>query len=112
MQHHQHRDRQAEHELRQLPVGETQVPPDVDRPQRIQHVNRQRGREQPGADPGPPEPHQQVEHLGGDRQRDDQEDVRQEMTEHEGEQDEPADQPRPRANQPRKRYDPGRARVR
>ena len=110
MQHHQHRDRQAEDELRQLPVGQPQMPPDVDRPQRIQHVNRQRGREHIGSGLGPPELHQPVEHLGRDRQRDDQEDVRQEVTEHEREQDEPADQPGPRANEPGKAGQPRRAR--
>jgi len=76
---------------------------DVDRPKRVEKVNRKCRGEQVCSDVGPPEAHKAAEHPLGDRHGYDQNHMAAEVAEHEREQHQRTHDPGARANEPCKR---------
>jgi hypothetical protein len=83
---------EAEAELPPFPARKAQMSPRINRPQRIRIVSKQRHHENDGSGCGPPRRHEDPEHVLRTRERNQQKGVGREVANHEGEQDESADE--------------------
>jgi hypothetical protein len=92
MEHQKQRDAETKAELPPLPTRKAQIASHVNRPQRIQIMGQQRRYQNGGSNCGPPRIHEDVESSLRTRERKQQKGVGRQVADHEGEQDESADE--------------------